>query len=76
MHGLDSLVVDLTRAEAGLAFRGAAALGRVLAVAHLHAGEAQPRAVLAQHGHEVGVAIALACVVVSRRSAPPRGRAT
>lgn len=45
--------------------RGAAALGRVLAVAHLHAGEGQARIVALEHGHEVGVAVALARVVVA-----------
>ena len=48
-------------------FWGAAALWRVLAVAHLHACEAEPRAVLLQNRHEVCVAVPLPRVVVSGR---------
>lgn len=47
--------------------RAAAPLGRVLAVAHLHAGEAQRRVVALEHGHERQVAVPVPRVEVAGR---------
>mmetsp|Transcript_2175 Transcript_2175/g.6442 ORF Transcript_2175/g.6442 Transcript_2175/m.6442 type:complete len:248 (-) Transcript_2175:2188-2931(-) len=48
------------------AFRAAAPVVRVLAVAHLHTGEVQPAFVLAGEAHEVVVAAAVPRIVVAR----------
>ena len=64
---MHSVVVHIERGGGVRALGRAAALGWVLAVAHLHAGERHPGIVPGQHLHDVDVPVAISRVVIAGR---------